>query len=169
MRIIKVLRSLAALLALAAATPAAASVTYVFNSNPNAGYLGYSATFTTADFLTDPSTTITSFDSCSMGFGLIGSGFTDTCVSIQVLISGAQSSIQLNGTTLSTFDPFAPSAFSTLGTNTGATYPNSAASTLVVSNGAGAVPEPATWAMMLLGFAGIGIAMQRRRRLAETA
>jgi len=27
----------------------------------------------------------------------------------------------------------------------------------------GAVPEPATWAMMLLGFGGIGIAMRRRR------
>lgn len=29
--------------------------------------------------------------------------------------------------------------------------------------GAAAVPEPATWAMMLLGFAGIGMAMGRRR------
>lgn len=162
MRIIGVLRPLAALLALAVAAPAAASVTYVFNSNPNSGYYGYSATFTTADFLTDPSTTITTFDSCSMGFGLIGSGFTDTCQSILVSITGGQSLIQLNGTTISTTDQFGPLAFSTLGTNTGATYPNSAASTLVVSNGAGAVPEPATWAMMLLGFAGIGVTMRRK-------
>lgn len=29
----------------------------------------------------------------------------------------------------------------------------------------GAVPEPATWAMMLLGFAGIGLAMRPRSRL----
>ena len=35
---------------------------------------------------------------------------------------------------------------------------------LRVVNAAGAVPEAATWMMMLLGFAGIGIAMQRRRR-----
>jgi len=28
----------------------------------------------------------------------------------------------------------------------------------------GAVPEPATWAMMLLGFGGIGAAMRRRRK-----
>ena len=30
--------------------------------------------------------------------------------------------------------------------------------------GGGAVPEPATWAMMLLGFGGIGVAMRRRRK-----
>ena len=28
----------------------------------------------------------------------------------------------------------------------------------------GAVPEPATWAMMLFGFAGIGLALRRRRK-----
>jgi len=28
----------------------------------------------------------------------------------------------------------------------------------------GALPEPATWAMMLLGFAGVGAAMRRKRR-----
>jgi hypothetical protein len=27
-----------------------------------------------------------------------------------------------------------------------------------------AVPEPATWGMMLLGFAGIGVALRRSRR-----
>jgi hypothetical protein len=30
-----------------------------------------------------------------------------------------------------------------------------------VNNG---VPEPATWAMMLVGFGGIGMAMRRRRK-----
>jgi hypothetical protein len=36
---------------------------------------------------------------------------------------------------------------------------------------AAAVPEPATWAMMLVGFGGIGFAMRRRRRpvLAQVA
>ena len=28
----------------------------------------------------------------------------------------------------------------------------------------GAVPEPSTWAMMLLGFGGVGVALRRRRR-----
>ena len=31
-----------------------------------------------------------------------------------------------------------------------------------------AVPEPATWAMMLLGFAGLGFAGYRRERAART-
>lgn len=30
-----------------------------------------------------------------------------------------------------------------------------------------AVPEPGTWAMMLLGFGGMGVAMRRRRRMAN--
>lgn len=33
----------------------------------------------------------------------------------------------------------------------------------ILVRGTGAVPEPATWAMMLLGFGGIGFAMRRRR------
>ena len=41
--------------------------------------------------------------------------------------------------------------------------------TLTVSNVEsvpGAVPEPATWAMMLLGFGGMGVSLRRRRRSA---
>ena len=35
---------------------------------------------------------------------------------------------------------------------------------------AGVVPEPATWAMMLLGFGGLGATMrQRRKSIAATA
>jgi hypothetical protein len=34
---------------------------------------------------------------------------------------------------------------------------------------AASVPEPATWAMMLLGFAGIGLALRRRTRAAGAA
>jgi len=35
---------------------------------------------------------------------------------------------------------------------------------LVLSNATGAVPEPATWAMMLLGFGAIGMTMRRKQR-----
>jgi len=33
------------------------------------------------------------------------------------------------------------------------------------NTGTGAVPEPGTWAMMLLGFGGMGVALRRRRKL----
>ncbi|WP_242141227.1 PEPxxWA-CTERM sorting domain-containing protein [Sphingomonas sp. TREG-RG-20F-R18-01] len=39
---------------------------------------------------------------------------------------------------------------------------------LKISAVAGAVPEPATWTMMLLGFGGIGFAMRRRSRVRTT-
>lgn len=35
------------------------------------------------------------------------------------------------------------------------------------NSGTGAVPEPGTWAMMLLGFGGIGVALRRRRKLSN--
>ena len=43
-------------------------------------------------------------------------------------------------------------------------------STLTISRAVtvAAVPEPATWAMMLLGFGGIGVAMRRRRHATLT-
>jgi hypothetical protein len=42
---------------------------------------------------------------------------------------------------------------------------NQAAVTSAIGVGTpGAVPEPATWAMMLLGFGGIGMAMRRGRK-----
>ncbi len=44
----------------------------------------------------------------------------------------------------------------------------SGSSTLRISSVAAAVPEPATWAMMLVGFGGIGVAMRRRRAVTAT-
>lgn len=42
-------------------------------------------------------------------------------------------------------------------------------STGLSGGGGGGVPEPATWAMMLTGVAGIGFCLRRRERLAPTA
>ena len=41
----------------------------------------------------------------------------------------------------------------------------SGAATITISAAAGAVPEPATWAMMLVGFGGLGFAMRRRAKV----
>ena len=37
---------------------------------------------------------------------------------------------------------------------------------VIAGGGGGAVPEPATWAMMLLGFGAIGFSMRRRKQIA---
>lgn len=58
--------------------------------------------------------------------------------------------------------------FRSLGTGTGgiAGYANSTAGNVLLGNLVltPSVPEPASWAMMLLGFAGLGLAMRRRRQ-----
>jgi hypothetical protein len=41
--------------------------------------------------------------------------------------------------------------------------------TATVTTGVGAVPEPSTWAMMILGFAGVGFMRYRRRKSAMLA
>jgi hypothetical protein len=44
-------------------------------------------------------------------------------------------------------------------------FPNNpGVSHITVYDDAGAVPEPATWGLMLLGFAGVGAAMRRSRK-----
>lgn len=41
---------------------------------------------------------------------------------------------------------------------------NPGVSHITVYDSTGAVPEPATWGLMLLGFAGVGVAMRRKRK-----
>ncbi len=50
-----------------------------------------------------------------------------------------------------------------------ATFGNNAAlaGIVTISDAAGAVPEPATWAMMILGMGAIGAAMRRRIKVSE--
>lgn len=71
----------------------------------------------------------------------------------------------------STYDLFYYASGITSGTYSLSTYfPNNPGwSHIDFFDTSGPVPEPATWAMMMLGFAGIGFAMRRQRRAAEAA
>ncbi|HEY0650464.1 PEPxxWA-CTERM sorting domain-containing protein [Phenylobacterium sp.] len=83
--------------------------------------------------------------------------------------------------TLSNLDPSATPGFAWFGRfDFGAPDPNDETrglftngrfvpTALVVSPEPGAVPEPATWAMMILGFGGVGATFRRRRAMAAFA
>ncbi|HXS07044.1 MAG TPA: PEPxxWA-CTERM sorting domain-containing protein [Rhizomicrobium sp.] len=57
--------------------------------------------------------------------------------------------------------PFLPASF---GAPPGGPPPNGPIPPVIDPPGAGAVPEPATWAMLLLGFFAVGVALRRRER-----
>ena len=59
---------------------------------------------------------------------------------------------------------FDPGSFASLGTFQSTADAPFAYGTLVVSELNPAVPEPATWAMMLVGFGAVGFAMRRRKQ-----
>lgn len=63
------------------------------------------------------------------------------------------------------YDPAGFTSGTTYTFNLSSYFPNTPGfSHITVFDSAGPVPEPATWAMMLLGFGGIGMAMRRRRK-----
>jgi len=72
----------------------------------------------------------------------------------------------VSGTALSGTTTFANQTFASLGLTPGSyTYriPNDSVTVVIPGAVPGAVPEPATWAMMLLGFGAIGFSVRRRR------
>ncbi|WP_225206464.1 FxDxF family PEP-CTERM protein [Novosphingobium huizhouense] len=66
---------------------------------------------------------------------------------------------------LITAQPIGPGTYqlTVKGTAPGPRANGSYAGTISFAAGAGAVPEPATWALMILGFGAIGFAMRRQR------
>lgn len=92
-------------------------------------------------------------------FGINGGSFAPT---VLVFVTPTYISGSAIASTLS----LANSTFASLGLTPGTYRYVSANDTVTVTIGSGvaAVPEPASWAMMIAGFAGIGFAMRRRRR-----
>jgi hypothetical protein len=86
------------------------------------------------------------------GAGSIGLGET--------LSNGKTLTLAGSGATMATFTPIAMLAVSKDQSNFAAT--GSSASTSIMTNAFSVVPEPSTWAMMLLGFAGLGFVAYRR-------
>ncbi|UAK23445.1 PEPxxWA-CTERM sorting domain-containing protein [Sphingomonas nostoxanthinifaciens] len=142
------------------AAVADASVVYSY-SNPVGGA---SFSYTASDFITS-NTAISgaATNSCSV-FGF-------TCTSVNFSFSGAIATISASSLFQS---PFGSLPFSDSSTFNAADLmtPGAHGSTsnifasLTVTQMGGAVPEPASWAMMLAGFGIAGGAMRRRRNLA---
>jgi hypothetical protein len=89
-----------------------------------------------------------------------------TVTLLELLTGGTSSTV---GGTLLTSTPGTQLTYGNLTANTWYTFRYTAnmSTAGTISGNANfypAVPEPATWGMMLLGFAGIGMAMRRRRR-----
>jgi len=107
---------------------------------------------------------------CSAPFNTFGQGSVSAVTGVHDLTFG--------GTCEGLYDTFSQTVTTAIGTsytlNFSFTNVGQGGNALRVSTGAlpaGAVPEPATWAMMLLGFGGIGFAMRRtgKRKLAQLA
>jgi hypothetical protein len=184
--------SLLAAGALAAGPAQASSVTLAFPSSGSAtptGFLnggGGGQFFNTGDFVTETfaATGLGSATSAHWTFTMsdyTASGVTST---FDALINGVTvgsysftSNCDICGTTESIdfSDSFAAIAGDTYTLRIEATstvFPGGGSwnwnpdGQVTLSGGAGSVPEPAAWALMVLGFGGLGAAMRSRRRIA---
>ena len=151
---------------LCASTPVVAQVTYQFSGQTYDGQV--SATFTVPTFLTGSGTIAGSALSACTPFNNFGTATTCNGVSYNDNSAG-QDQIAFNydvpstGGSGSFYYYFASGAFGADGTFYTDSNSGQNTGSLSVSGMPAAVPEPATWAMMLLGFGGIGFAIRRRR------
>jgi hypothetical protein len=148
-------------LVLGGASPASADVTYTFTGNFQNGNLfppNASFSVTTANFITSDETFTVAQSNLSCGDNFV------QCTGISFLthFTPGQDVVAINfntGTASETeYYDFAPTAFTTAGvvSQDAGTFGNNG--TLIT-----AVPEPSTWAMLLLGFAGLGFMAYRRK------
>jgi PEP-CTERM motif len=166
----------AAALFAACASPAAAAVKYDFVATSSYGGASGSFSFTTADYINSASSSgtyiaIADLTSCSVTFG------GGTCGTQLLLNNASQFTAQPAdaisfGTALGRGAAyyFADGALTREGSYSSLLFGSAQAATLRVSlvPTGGAVPEPATWAMMLVGFGAMGTAIRRRRSTVAT-
>jgi len=151
--------------------PANAAVRYEFTANSSFEYNGEKIngggfTFDAPNFVShDLSLPLASLTSCSVSTTVQPSG--GSCQSQDLYLSASFNYFGFGINT--TLNPqsfiyyyFAPEAFGAPGTYDSIAFAENSGR-LVVTELAGAVPEPSTWAMMLVGFGAIGTAMRRRK------
>lgn len=151
------IRAIVSAIALASAVPAAAIVTYSFNDPASGSFTYQTSTYITAQ----TSVPAASLSSCTTSFGTCGTQtfYPDasafgaagyTAIGFQTIFSIG---------TGTRFSYFAAGAFSTPGSYNELLVGRQ--SVLTVS-GQPSVPEPATWALLVGGFALTGAAMRRQ-------
>lgn len=162
-----------ALLASVISVPAHGAVKYVFTADSSSSLVGEqitSAGFTLVlpDFLaTDSTFPVASLENCFVSTTAQPAG--GTCGSPDLYLSDAYNYIGFQINTL--LNPFTyqyyyfdVGAFGAPGSYDAMVFGEQQGAHLDVSRVSDAVPEPATWAMMLLGFGLIGGAMRSARR-----
>lgn len=158
----------AALMLMTTAMPAAATVTYDFSgsvtSNPD---VIFNFSLTTPSFVTGFNDfTPAQLSSCS-----VVSFQSFDCSTIRINSFDSVTTVihlyLFQGNTFGALFDFGPEVFQSTGTFNSLFFGQSGNNaTLIVRNngGGGAVPEPASWAMLLTGFGAVGGALRQRRR-----
>lgn len=146
------------------AAPASATVTYTFTMTPSFGSKAPSFTYVASDFIT-ATTTIAGADlaSCSTGYNYLAGGAAGTCTSVKFDVSAK--TITLATSNLPSGAAFLTN-FGSVGTFTAFSVksPYGSTATIDIKSSTSAVPEPATWAMLVAGFGTLGTALRRSRR-----
>jgi hypothetical protein len=158
----------AALAAAAVFAPASASATIIFNVN---GTFQGGGTLTGTFSTNDARTVLEAVNLTSTAFGT--TTFTSVAsASVSILPQFMQFNLSSPLRQLNII--FSPTLSATGGTIAAGSYEaqgnlgnfRNLSGTVTAASAAAAVPEPATWAMMLLGFGAIGVGMRSRKRQA---
>jgi hypothetical protein len=160
--------------AFAAAAPASAAVKYSFTAlssfdfGPGGGSVRGSWTYIAPGFIIGPATlTVADLSGTCVAFSTAG---PTSCSNQSFYPSPAfdipDTVIIAFGTTIGAtpFYQFADGAFTTFGVHNTTRFGTAQQAILEVTDlGGNAVPEPATWALMIAGFGLVGLAVRRRR------